>query len=199
MIASLTGTVQRISRDSVIIDVAGVGYRVFVTTRTLATLTRGTTTTLLTTLVVRDDALNLYGFSTEEQQELFLVLQKVSGIGPRIALAALSLFTPPELCAAIAQADTAALQQVPGIGKRGAQRLVIELKDKVASIGGQWEEPLPDSARTSTAEEVREALAGLGFSTREADKAITDVLRHNPTADAATILRQSLTRLGGHA
>lgn len=199
MIASLTGTVDRIMLDSLIISVGGVGYRVFATPDTLATLTCGSTATVLTELVVREDSLTLYGFAQPDQQELFLLLQKVSGIGPRMALSILSVLNPPELCAALSRSDTAALQKVSGVGKRVAERLVVELKDKVETISGGGDATPLVPTQSSVAVEVSEALAGLGFSQREAGKAIGIVLRQTPDAAAATVLRQALSHLGGRA
>lgn len=199
MIASLTGTIDRISLDSVIITVGGVGYRVFATPDTLATFSRGSTATVLTELVVREDSLTLYGFAQPDQQELFLLLQKVSGIGPRMALSILSVLHPRELCAALSHSDTTALQKVPGVGKRVAERLVVELKDKVESISRDEDTTLVATTQSSVAEEVSEALAGLGFSQRETEKAIGAVLREAPDAEAAAVLRQALSHLGGRA
>lgn len=199
MIASLTGIVDRIMLDSVIITEGGVGYRVFATPDTLATLTRGSTVTVLTELVVREDSLTLYGFAQPDQQELFLLLQKVSGIGPRMALSILSVLHPQELCAALSHSDTAALQKVPGVGKRVAERLVVELKDKVETISGDEDTTLLAPTQSNVATEVTEALAGLGFSQRETEKAIGLVLQATPDADAATVLRKALLHLGGRA
>ena len=199
MIASLTGTVDRIMLDSAIIIVGGVGYRVFATPDTLATLTRGDDATLLTELVVREDSLTLYGFAHPDQQDLFLLLQKVSGIGPRMALSILSVLHPRELCAALSQSDTAALQKVSGVGKRVAERLVVELKDKVETISDDTDARSVVPSQSSVAAEVSEALAGLGFSQRETERAIGVVLREIPDADAATVLRQALTHVGGRA
>lgn len=199
MIASLTGTVDRIMLDSAIIIVGGVGYRVFATPDTLATLTRGDDATLLTELVVREDSLTLYGFAHPDQQDLFLLLQKVSGIGPRMALSILSVLHPRDLCAALSQSDTAALQKVPGVGKRVAERLVVELKDKVETISDDTDARSVVPTQSSVAAEVSEALAGLGFSQRETERAIEVVLRETPDADAATVLRQALTHVGGRA
>ena len=194
MIASLTGTVTRILFDSVIIDVSGVGYRVFATPGTLANLTCGSTETLLTELVVREDDLTLYGFVDGNEQDLFILLQKTSGIGPKMALSILSVFTPEDLCRALSQEDIALLQKVPGVGKKVAQRLVVELKDKVDAVAVQG-----TPTTSSVAVEVEEALTGLGFSAREAENAISSILKQQTDADTSTVLRKALAYLGARS
>lgn len=201
MIASLNGVVERKLLDSVIIETGGVGYRVFATPDTLAKLRVDMPATLLTELVVRDDSLTLYGFKNSEEQDLFLLLQKVSGIGPRVALSILAVLDPQTLCQAIVTGDTATLKQVPGIGKRVSERLIVELKDKVEDVVST---PSTTSSGTATVAtglraEVTEALTGLGFTDSEVSKAISAVLTENPDADSATVLRQSLIRLGGRS
>ena len=190
MIASLTGTVTRILFDSVIIDVSGVGYRVFATPGTLANLTCGSTETLLTELVVREDG---------NEQDLFILLQKTSGIGPKMALSILSVFTPEDLCRALSQEDIALLQKVPGVGKKVAQRLVVELKDKVDAVAVQPTGVEGTPTTSSVAVEVEEALTGLGFSAREAENAISSILKQQTDADTSTVLRKALAYLGARS
>lgn len=201
MIASLTGVVDRILLDSAIINTGGVGYRVFATPATLAQLRVDMPATILTELVVRDDSLTLYGFQNSEEQDLFLLLQKVSGIGPRVALSILAVLDPQTLCQAIVSGDTATLQQVPGIGKRVSERLIVELKDKVDDVvsAASVATSGPGAVANSLRAEVTEALTGLGFAASEIGTAISTVLANDPDADAATVLRQSLIRLGGRS
>lgn len=199
MIASLIGTVTRILFDSVIIDVSGVGYRVFATPGTLANLTCGSTETLLTELVVREDDLTLYGFVDGNEQDLFILLQKTSGIGPKMALSILSVFTPEDLCRALSQEDIALLQKVPGVGKKVAQRLVVELKDKVDAVAVQPTGVEGTPTTSSVAVEVEEALTGLGFSAREAENAISSILKQQTDADTSTVLRKALAYLGARS
>ncbi len=201
MIASLTGVVERILLDSVIIETGGVGYRVFATPETLAQLRVDNPATILTEMVVREDSLTLYGFKNSEEQDLFLLLQKVSGIGPRMALAILAVLDPQTLSQAIQNEDTATLKQVPGVGKRVSERLIVELKDKVEDVVSAAPMGAADTASSPSGlrVEVTEALTGLGFATTEISKAISSVLAENPDADAATVLRQSLIRLGGRS
>ena len=133
MIASVTGEVLVRNPDHVVIDASGVGYRLAVSAETLkAVPSRGERMTLHSHLVARDDALNLYGFATEEERRLFLSLISVSGVGPKVALAALSGGPPRELLIAIASSDAKRFQAVPGIGKRTAERIIVELREKVA-------------------------------------------------------------------
>lgn len=194
MIAAVRGPVIDIALDHIVVDCAGVGYRVLATPSTIATLTRGTETTLLTTMIVREDSMTLYGFTDAAARDLFRLLQTVTGVGPRLALAALAVHEPVELAAALASSNTAALTTVPGIGKRVAERLVVELRDKVGVVSGGAASPLPGGATVGG--EVTEALVGLGFPAASAEKAVAAVLVENPGADASTALRASLALLG---
>ena len=134
MIAAVRGPVVDVALDHVVVDCAGVGYRVLVTPATIAALTRGAETTLLTTMIVREDSMTLYGFTDGAARDLFVLLQTVTGVGPRLAMAALAVHEPAELATALASSNTKALTTVPGIGKRVAERLVVELRDKVSVV-----------------------------------------------------------------
>src|SRR6478735_611215 len=136
MIASVRGPVLAITLDHAVIDVGGVGLAVRTTPGTLAGLIRGQQTTLATSLVVREDSLTLFGFATDEARQLFELVQSVSGVGPKIALALLAVLDPDELRRALANGDTTALTRAPGIGKKGAERLVLELRDRVGPATG---------------------------------------------------------------
>ena len=200
MIASLRGTVIGIGLDHAVIECAGVGYRVEATPATLATLRRGEETLILTSLIVREDAHILHGFSSDEDRGMFHLLQTVTGLGPRMAVACLSVFNAGELSQAIAGEDAKALQRIPGVGKRMAERLILELKDKVAAFAAPEDENVPapqlPTAAEAVAEQVTEALLGLGFTDRVAQPVVEGVLAEEPTLDTAAALRAALTQLG---
>ncbi len=168
MIALLAGSVAVRRTDHVVIECAGVGYRLAVSGETLRQVPAvGLPVTLHTHLVVRDDALALYGFATEEERDLFLMLLGVQSVGPKVALAVLSGAPPRALLAVVAGGDVAALQATPGVGKRTAERIVVELREKVGSA-------LDEDAITITRGDdplllAREALLGLGYSGAEID------------------------------
>lgn len=200
MIASLRGTVIGIGLDHAVIECAGVGYRVEATPTTLATLRRGEDAMILTSLTVREDAHILHGFSSDEDRAMFHLLQSVSGLGPRLAVAALSVFPAGELSRAIAGEDAKSLQRIPGVGKRMAERLILELKDKVAAFvpaepAGTAAPTLPTAAE-AVAEQVVDALIGLGFSDRVAQPVVEGVLAEEPALDTSAALRRALTQLG---
>jgi holliday junction DNA helicase RuvA len=168
MIALLEGTVAVRRADHVVVSCGGVGYRLAVSAETLRHVPRvGEPATLFTHLIVRDDALQLYGFANEEERDLFLLLIGVQSVGPKMALAVLSGGPPRELLGAVAAGDTARLQAAPGIGKRTAERIVVELREKV---GVTAEEPIVITRGDDPRGLAREGLVGLGFSPQEADR-----------------------------
>ncbi|MEJ2859061.1 MULTISPECIES: Holliday junction branch migration protein RuvA [unclassified Saccharothrix] len=192
MISSLRGQVLSIGLDHAVVEVGGVGFAVQATPATLATLRRGEEAALATALVVREDSLTLFGFADAEARELFGLLQTVSGIGPRLALATLAVLEPDKLRAAIAEGNLTVLTQVPGIGRKGAERLCIELRDKV----GQ----LPSAPTASNTGQVRtqvaEALLGLGFPAKQAEQAVDTVLADDGAQGTSEVLRKALALLG---
>lgn len=201
MIASLRGTVITISLDSAVIECAGVGYLVKAAPNTLAQLARGEETFILTTMVVKEDSQTLYGFLDDSTREMFALLQTVSGLGPRLALAAQSVYTTEELAGAISSSDAKTLQKIPGVGKRMAERMVVDLKDKVAgyvSPGGSTHEVASPQVDLSghIAEQVIEALTGLGFTEKMAEPAVSQVLSENPDIQTSQALRAALSILG---
>lgn len=201
MIASLRGTVITISLDSAVIECAGVGYLIKAAPNTLAQLTRGEETFILTTMVVKEDSQTLYGFLDDSTREMFALLQTVSGLGPRLALAAQSVYTTEELAGAISSSDAKTLQKIPGVGKRMAERMVVDLKDKVAgyvSPGGSTHEVASPQVDLSghIAEQVIEALTGLGFTEKMAEPAVSQVLSENPDIQTSQALRAALSILG---
>jgi Holliday junction DNA helicase RuvA len=168
MIALLEGTVAVRRADHVVVSCQGVGYRLAVSAETLRHVPRvGSATTIFTHLIVRDDALLLYGFATEEERDLFLLLIGVQSVGPKMALAVLSGGTPRDLLSAVAAGDTARLQAAPGIGKRTAERIVVELREKVGAVA---DEPIVITRGDDPRMLARDGLVGLGFSPQEADK-----------------------------
>ena len=200
MISSVRGAVLHVGLEHVVVEVGGVGLHVHTTPTTAAGCSTGRETTLATTLVVREESLTLYGFADAEARSLFEQVQTVSGVGPRLALAMLSVHTPDQVRQAIAGDDLAALTKVPGIGKKGAERIVLELKDKILAMGV---EPSIGAAPASAADgdrmggQVHEALVGLGWSAKQADAAIERVrAAGDPPAGVAEFLRAALRELG---
>ncbi|WP_166904429.1 Holliday junction branch migration protein RuvA [Mycobacterium sp. DL440] len=193
MIASVRGEVIDIALDHAVIEAAGVGYKVMATPSTLANLRRGTESRLITAMIVREDSMTLYGFADGEARDLFLTLLGVSGVGPKIALATLAVYDPQHLRQALADSDVTALTRVPGIGKRGAERMVLELRDKIGPV-------TPGAIGGSTGHAVRapvvEALVGLGFAAKQAEEATDKVLANDPEATTASALRAALSMLG---
>lgn len=192
MIASVRGEVLTVALDHAVLEVGGVGLAVQATPATLSTLRRGVEARLQTTLVVREDSLTLYGFADGEQRELFVLLQTVSGVGPRLAMAVLAVLEPDVLRTALAEGELAVLQRVPGIGKRGAERLVVELRDKVVAAPSSGV-PVTGSA---VREQVLDALVGLGFTAKQAEPATDSVLTADPGLGTAAALRAALSSLG---
>ena len=195
MIASVRGPVVDVALDHVVIDCGGVGYQVLVTPSTAGSVRRGVEAILLTTMIVREDSMTLYGFTEPDARSLFTLLQTVTGVGPRLAMATLAVLEPDALRQALAGGDTKALITVPGIGKRVAERLVVELRDKVerphaTSAGGTA------MSSFTIRDQVSEALVGLGFAAPQAEKAVIAVLADAPDADSATVLRAALASLG---
>lgn len=198
MIASVRGEVLEIALDHTVIEAAGIGYRLNVTPATLSTLTRGEETRLYTAMIVREDSMTLFGFADTEARDLFGLLQTVSGVGPRLAMAVLAVLEPESLRKALAESNVAALTRVPGIGKRGAERMVVELRDKVNLVPVQSGPPgsTPTPVITPVREQVVEALTGLGFPLKQAEQAIDSVLAEQPAADTSVGLRAALNLLG---
>ncbi|EHY91348.1 Holliday junction branch migration protein RuvA [Saccharomonospora azurea] len=196
MISSVRGEVLSVALDHAVIEVGGVGLAVQATPGTLGTLRRGTEARLFTTLVVREDALTLYGFADADSRELFVLLQTVSGIGPRLALAALAVLEPEKLRRALTDGNITMLTQVPGIGRKGAERLIIELRDKVAAVSAvDGESDGVQPASSTVREDVVDALLGLGFPAKQAEKAVEQVAGDVPD-DTSRMLRAALAVLG---
>jgi Holliday junction DNA helicase RuvA len=210
MIASVSGRVAAVSPDGAVVEVGGIGLAVQCTPGTIARLQVGESARLSTSLIVREDSLTLYGFADDDERQLFELLQTANGVGPRLAQAVLAIHPPREVRRAVSTADVKALMQVPGIGKKGAERLILELRDRLGSItsdttlDGPAVAGLPSvTAVAPWRDQLTSALVGLGWSTKEADAA---VLQLAPVADeqvvatgsveVAVLLRQALQLLG---
>ena len=173
MIATITGEIKAILLDRAVVEVGGVGLSVNLTQNAAAHLNLGTVVTFHTSLVVREESLTLYGFLTSESKQLFEQVQTVSGIGPKVALAILGSLSPSELASAITTENIAAIERVPGIGRKGAQRLILELKGKLSDLseGGRVNNHQP-----VWREQLTSALISLGFAPKDSDRAITTLV-----------------------
>ncbi len=210
MIAHLRGTVAGVAPDGAVIEVGGVGMRVQCTPGTLATLRPGESAQVATSLVVREDSLTLYGFSSDDERNVFELLQTASGVGPRLALAMLAVHAPDALRRAVSTEDLGALTMVPGIGRKGAQRIVLEMKDRLGPPGdggdgdGDGDGLLPRAAQRAPSwrDQVQSGLVNLGWPARDADQAIAALEdegviggSNGDAVDVATVLRAALRKL----
>lgn len=197
MIASVTGRVAALAPDSAIVEVGGVGIQVMCTPSTLAGLRVAAPASLATALVVREDSLTLYGFLTADERSLFELLQTATGVGPRLAQAILAVHGPNAIRVAVATEDVGALTLVPGIGRKGAQRLLLELKDRLGApdLGDALPGQRGPTAAPTVRVQVREALLGLGYAAREADEAVRELPLEIEDADIATALKSALRSL----
>jgi len=200
VIASVHGTVAALGPDGAVIEVGGVGLSVSCAPGTLARLRLGEPARLATSLVVREDSLTLYGFADDDERALFELLQTANGVGPRLAQTILAVHPPREVRRALASADLAALTKVPGIGRKSAERLVLELRDRVGAVDGSADGAPELAGLTPVApwrEQLRHALAGLGFSGKEAADAIDVVAADAGDApELAVLLRRAIGLLG---
>jgi holliday junction DNA helicase RuvA len=194
MIASIRGEVLDVALDHVVIEACGVGYRVNATPSTLATLRRGAEARLVTAMIVREDSMTLYGFVDADSRDLFQTLLSVSGVGPRLAMATLAVHEAPALRQVLADGDVTALTRVPGIGKRSAERMVLELRDKVGHVGATAGAPFTNGHAVRGP--VVEALVGLGFAVKQAEEATDKVLAGDGEATTSAALRAALSLLG---
>ncbi|WP_255954381.1 Holliday junction branch migration protein RuvA [Streptomyces odontomachi] len=197
MIAFVSGPVAALAPDTAVIEVGGVGIAVQCTPDTLSTLRVGSPARLATSLVVREDSLTLYGFADDDERQVFELLQTASGVGPRLAQAMLAVHRPDTLRRAVATADEKALTAVPGIGKKGAQKLLLELKDRLGAPVGAPAGPA--AAATGWREQVHTALIGLGYAPREADEAVAAIAPQaeadGATPQVGTLLKAALQSL----
>jgi len=195
LIAFVRGPVAALTLNSAVVEVGGVGLEVMCTPNTLAALRTGHTATLPTSMVVREDSLTLFGFADEDEKQVFELVQTASGVGPKLAQAMLAVLTPDAVRRAVAGDDVRTLTTVPGIGQKGAQRIILELKDRIgvpvaSSAGG-----VPLLAEPWR-QQVQQGLVGLGWSAKDADKAIDAVSEQaGERPDVASLLRAALRTL----
>jgi Holliday junction DNA helicase RuvA len=198
MIASVRGRVAAFSPDGAVIEVGGVGLAVHCTPGTLAGLRVGADARLATSLVVREDSLTLYGFADDDEKHMFELLQTASGVGPRLAQAILAVLSPDAVRKAVAGGDTATLIRVPGIGKKGAERLVLELRDRIGApvLSGPGDGAAGPAA--AWVEQVRQGLVGLGWTAGQADQAVASVAEtlDGEVPPVPVLLRQAIRVLG---
>ncbi len=198
MISQLTGTVAAVGGTWMVVDLSGFGVKALCTPATAAKARPGEPVTLYTSLVVREDSLTLYGFAEPGERDCFELVQGATGIGPKIAQAVVSVFSPDDFRAAVSTANVAALTRVPGIGAKGAQRLVLELKDKVALLAGTSAPGSAQAVDGGWRDQVRAGLEGLGYSTRDAEAAcerVSGLADENPETSVAVLLRAALRTL----
>jgi Holliday junction DNA helicase RuvA len=196
VIASVEGTVTALTAEGVVVRVGGVGLAVQTTAGTRARLRVGEQAALATSLVVREDSLTLYGFADDDERALFELLQTASGVGPRLAQAVLTVHPPDAVRRALSTEDLTALTLVPGIGRKGAQRLVLELKDKVGLVGAAAA-PIPTAP--GWRDTLTQALVGLGWTASQADEVVVRLAGSHPDAtdaDVPALLREALAALG---
>jgi Holliday junction DNA helicase RuvA len=210
MIASVNGRVAAVSPDGAVVEVGGIGLAVQCTPGTIARLQVGENARLSTSLIVREDSLTLYGFADDDERSLFELLQTANGVGPRLAQAVLAIHPPREVRRAVSMADVKALMQVPGIGKKGAERLILELRDRLGvttsdtSLDGPPVAGLPSVTPVAPwKDQLTSALVGFGWSVKEADGAIAQLvpvadeqIAANGSVEIAILLRQALQLLG---
>ncbi|MDQ2837048.1 MAG: Holliday junction branch migration protein RuvA [Actinomycetota bacterium] len=204
MIASVHGRVAALGPDGAVVEVGGVGLAVSCSPGTLARLRIGDSARLSTSLVVREDSLTLYGFSDDDERGMFELLQTANGVGPKLAQTILGVYPPREIRRAIATADYPSLVKVPGIGRKGAEKIVIELRDRIGPIDSfaPGAELAGVTAIAPWKDQVLHALAGLGFNGKEAAEAIelvaADAERAGPAdnPEVAVILRRTIQLLG---
>ena len=193
MISRVLGTVAQVGVDDVVVVYGGLGFKVFIVPPLASELHKGDEVELYTHLIVREDALTLYGFKTEEERKVFEILMSVTGIGPRIGLAALSVFSPNDLRRAVADQDTATLSRIPGVGKKVASRMLVELGDK---LGLPAQLPAASAPSAGVVEaEVKAALIGLGWNETKAESGLSELGGNG--LNASDLLRAALMKLGG--
>lgn len=195
MIAFVRGKVAAVTLSSAVLEVGGVGLEVMCTPGTLATLRSGREATLPTSMVVREDSLTLFGFADEDEKSVFELVQTASGVGPKLAQAMLAVLSPDDLRRAVSGEDVKTLTRVPGIGQKGAQRIILELKDRLgAPVGGRT--TAAPAAAAPWRDQVHQGLVGLGWSAKDAEKAVDTVAPEaGETPDVAALLRAALRTL----
>ncbi|MDD7384979.1 MAG: Holliday junction branch migration protein RuvA [Actinomycetaceae bacterium] len=196
MIAHLAGEVLSVQPHGVVIDVGGMGFFVTVPDREVSTLTPGSRLGIFTSLVVREDSLSLFGFVDEDERDVFDALRSVSGVGPKLAVAIISTFEPNELRRVVDSGDALSLTRVPGIGKKNAQRIIVNLDGKLAHSTSDTPSGAIRSAHRAVADDVTQALVGLGWSEQDALGAVQSALNARPEGSSAELLKAALQFLG---
>lgn len=194
MIAYLKGKIFQKTVNSIIIETNGIGYEVFIPTNQLNKYSQGIEIELFTYLHTREDLLQLYGFSNWDEKELFLLLINISGIGPKAALSILSHGSLKQLKTAIGSGDINFLTKLPGIGKKTAQRLIVELKDKMQIVSAEKVE-MPEDGLITNNSDIISALNGLGYQETEIKKIYPQLIKENPDADESTLIKKALQLL----
>ena len=195
MIAFVSGKVAAVTLSSAVLEVGGVGLELMCTPGTLATLRTGQAATLPTSMVVREDSLTLFGFVDDDEKQTFELLQTASGVGPKLAQAMLAVMSPDDLRVAIAGDDPKTLTKVPGIGQKGAQRIILELRDRIGAPTGGRSAAAP-AVVAPWRDQVHQGLVGLGWSARDAEKAVDTVAPEaGDVPDVAALLRAALRTL----
>ena len=194
MISLLTGTIRSLTSDRAVVEVGGVGLSVLVTPSTSVQITLGSQQQFFTSLVVREDSLTLYGFLSDEARGLFELVQTVSGIGPKVAMSIVGAMSPEDLARAISQEEISVIEKVPGIGRKGAQRLILELKGKLSDLSNN---KTYRAHQPAWREKLVSGLTSLGFSPKEADGAITEVVANLSAegVDASTVDLSELLKM----
>lgn len=197
MIAFVRGQVATVGLTSAVVEVGGVGLELLCTPGTLATLRPGQSATLPTSMVVREDSLTLFGFLDDDERSTFELVQTASGVGPKLAQAMVAVLSPEDLRTAVAHEDVKTLTRVPGIGQKGAQRIILELRDRIgAPTGAAGGSPATAVAQADWRGQVQQGLVGLGWSVKEADKAVEAVSPEAGDApDVGALLRAALRTL----
>ena len=196
MIAFVRGEVAAVTLSSAVLEVGGVGLELMCTPGTLATLRVGRPATLPTSMVVREDSLTIFGFLDEDEKQVFEIVQTASGVGPKVAQAIVAVLRPDDVRRAIAEEDVKALTRVPGIGQKGAQRIILELKDRIGPPAGAHHAAATPSAVAPWRDQVQQGLVGLGWSAKESEKAVDAVAPEaGAVPDVGALLRAALRTL----
>ncbi|MCX6395234.1 MAG: Holliday junction branch migration protein RuvA [Propionibacteriales bacterium] len=196
MIAFVRGTVAAVGLTSAVLEVGGVGLELQCTPNTLADLRRGAMATLPTSMVVREDSLTLFGFADDDEKQMFELVQTASGVGPKVAQAMLAVLPPETIRRAVSSDDVKTLTSVPGIGQKGAQRIILELRDRIGAPTSPSSIPTGSAPVNDWASQVHGGLVGLGWTGKEADRAVAAVTpQAGDTPDVGTLLRLALQTL----
>jgi len=200
MIAFVRGEVAEVTLSSAVLEVGGVGLELQCTPGTLATLRVGHQAMLPTSMVVREESLTLFGFLDDDEKSVFELVQTASGVGPKLAQSLLAVLPPDDLRTAVAHEDVKTLTRVPGIGQKGAQRIILDLKDRLGAPRGAIRSAASPAPADAWRAQVHQGLVGLGWSARDADRAVETVAAEQPSgdpapADVAVLLRAALRTL----